>query len=91
MNGRNLTNADVTVGGGVGIGGSVNIGGSLRNAAGGKITISPQGQINIASDTLNEGSITVGANEMKALLLECVKTAGSLADLGAKVIGIFFK
>lgn len=88
---QEMSRPDVIVGGDVAVAGQVNIGGNLHNSAGGKVTVSPTGQLNVVNNALNEGDIQIGSDQWKTVLLECVKTAGNIAEFGSKVLSTFFR
>ncbi|HAU98640.1 MAG: hypothetical protein UX04_C0002G0230 [Microgenomates group bacterium GW2011_GWF2_45_18] len=74
----------------VSIGGQVNVSGSVNNS--GNIKVFSNGQLNVNKDLINTGDLLISDPEkIKTLLVEIVKTSGSLAELGSKVIDKFFK
>lgn len=74
----------------VSIGGKVSVGGNLHNS--GKLKVFPNGEININKDLFNTGDISVNDPErFKELLVQVVKTSGSLAELGSNIIKTFIK
>ena len=68
---------------------SVNIGGNLTNS--GKIKIYDNGTLNIKKDLLNSGDLIVNDPEkIKELLIQTVRTTGSVAELGTAILKNFF-
>ena len=67
----------------------VHIGGNVRNT--GKIKVYEGGELGINKDLLNEGDLTINDPEkIKEILIESLKTAKSLAELGNLILKKFF-
>lgn len=86
VNNNGVTNTEST---NVSIGGKVTVGGTLKNT--GKIQVYENGELKVSKELINKGSLLINDPEkIKTLLIETVKTAGTAAELGKKVLNVFF-
>lgn len=82
---------NVFVGGEVHMGARIAVGGNLFNLDSGKINVHENGELNVMKDLVNEGDIKINDPEkIKELIIEIVKTSGSLAELGSNFLKTFF-
>lgn len=71
------------------VGGQVQIRGKLHNS--GSIKVYENGSLTVNKDVINTGDLIVNDPEtIKELLLELVKTTGSVSELGTQVLKTFF-
>ena len=85
-----MKDPDVIIGADVTVGGEVITGGNLHNTHDAKIHVARGGSFTVSQDVLNDGDIKVGDDQIKTLLIECVKTTGNVAEFGTKVLSTFF-
>lgn len=79
------------IGGDVSVGAKVFVGGNLTNLPTGKIKVFPSGELHVEKELINAGDLLINDPEkIKTLLIESVKTAKSLADLGKTILETFF-
>lgn len=72
------------------IGGEVNVGGNAYND--GTIKIFDDGKMNVNKDLINTGVISINDPEkIKEMLVQMVKTSGTVAELGINILQTFFK
>jgi len=70
------------------IGGKVKVGTDFKNA--GLVKIFPGGELEVNKDLINEGSLIINDPErLKQFIIEAVKAAGSVAELGTKILTLF--
>lgn len=73
----------------VSMAGQVTVGGNVDNS--GIIKVFPDGKFSIDGNLTNTGSLTINDPEkIKELLIELVRTTGTVAELGTEVLKRFF-
>ncbi|MEM4270522.1 MAG: hypothetical protein QXO70_00310 [Candidatus Pacearchaeota archaeon] len=82
----------VYVGSNISVGAKVSVGGDLHNLSSGKIKVFPSGELVVNSNLINEGDIIINDPEkFKEILLESIKTAKNVTELGSLILKAFFK